>query len=150
MVIFTRRWDGNDFDRGHHYFRWFFNGFAATGPSPLNVLHGLVFDLSFLTFVFVCSLLFWYFCSSVSFDIFSWYFWGRVSVSFSYQFMQNDHDLCKCISLRLHLHEINISKWKKRPKNHNISYFIKTQHYNNDNERRGLKGFHNCRINTCP
>ena len=51
MVIFTRRWDGNDFDRGHHYFQWFFNGFAATGPSPLNVLHVLVFDLSFLTFV---------------------------------------------------------------------------------------------------
>ena len=37
VVIFSSRWDGNDFFLGNHCMQWFFNGFAATVPPPLNV-----------------------------------------------------------------------------------------------------------------
>ena len=37
MVIFSERWDGNEFFWGYHCYQWFFNGFATTEPSPLNV-----------------------------------------------------------------------------------------------------------------
>ena len=37
MVIFSQRWDGNEFFWGYHCYQWFFNGFATTEPSPLNV-----------------------------------------------------------------------------------------------------------------
>ena len=37
MVIFSQRWDGNDFFWGYHCYRWFFDGFDTTEPSPLNV-----------------------------------------------------------------------------------------------------------------
>ena len=37
MVKFLGRCDGNIFFRGHHRIRWFFNGFVAPRPLPLNV-----------------------------------------------------------------------------------------------------------------
>ena len=37
MVKFLRRCNSNILFRGHHRVRWFFNGFAALRPLPLNV-----------------------------------------------------------------------------------------------------------------
>ena len=37
MVIFSQRWDGNEFFWGYHCYQWFFNCFATTEPLPLNV-----------------------------------------------------------------------------------------------------------------
>ena len=34
-----KRWDGNAFFWEYHCYQYFFNGFASTEPSPLNVFH---------------------------------------------------------------------------------------------------------------
>ena len=44
MVKFLRRCDGNILFRGHFCVGWFFNGFAAARPLPLNVFHKLTID----------------------------------------------------------------------------------------------------------